>query len=453
MASDAQWQAPSNPCEAAGLLAEPHADPVGAVGTGAAPAFGASCRSLFSIDFDRWIFINHGAFGGVLRCAALEAEAWRRRCEAQPLLFLDRELFPQLVRVMRELAAFVGCEARDLALLPNATTGLNTVIQSLRGRVGPGDALFSLDIGYGSVKKMLGVVAEQTGAEHVELAVRLPLSRPEELVEQVSAAMPPNARFAVFDAVTSNTAIVLPIGQLVELCHSRGVEVLVDGAHALGMLPLDLQQLGADYFVANCHKWLCAPRGSAFLHVQRRHQPHVRPLVTSHGHGSGFVSEFIWDGCRDYAPLLGVSAALRAWRTLGPQRVRAHQRQLLAAATDALMLAWGTGLLVPLSMCGSMALVELPPGCLAASRGQSTDSRSSQAKQGAEAAAATSADAKFVQDMLHHNHAVESPVKCIGGQLYVRISVHIYNELADYERLAAAVLRIAAQQEEEPGAS
>ncbi|KAL4425559.1 hypothetical protein ABPG75_009575 [Micractinium tetrahymenae] len=456
MASDALWHPPPNPCQGAGLATEPEADP--ATPARADPAtrsFGASCRSLFSIDFDRWTFINHGAFGAVLCCAALEAEEWRRRCEAQPLLFLDRELFPQLLRVMRELADFVGCQARDLALLPNATTGLNTVIQSLRGRVDPGDALFSLDIGYGSVKKMLAVVAEQTGAEHVELAVQLPLSSPEEVVEQVAAALPPNTRFAVFDAVTSNTAILLPICQLVELCQSRGIEVLIDGAHALGMLPLDLQHLGADYFVANCHKWLCAPRGSAFLHVQRRHQPHVRPLIVSHGLGSGFVSEFIWDGCRDYAPLLGISAALRASRTLGPESVRGYQRRLLAEATEAVVLAWGTGLLVPLSMCGSMALVELPPGCVAASRAAAAagSAGGSVAARAPDPAPPTSADAKYVQDMLHYGHSVECPVKCIGGRLYVRISVHIYNEAADYERLAAAVLHIAGQRAAEHAAS
>ncbi|PRW58839.1 L-cysteine desulfhydrase 1 isoform X2 [Chlorella sorokiniana] len=442
MAADPAWQPPPNPCEAA---------------AGELPApgeLGAAARRHFLIDFDSWTFINHGAFGGALRCAQQEAEAWRRRCEAQPLFFLDRELFAQLVRVMRELAAFAGCRPQDLALLPNATTGLNTVVQSWRGRLGPDDALFSLDIGYGSVKKMLAVVAEQTGAQHVEMAVQLPLSRPEELVAQVAAALPANAKLAVFDAVTSNTAIVLPIWELVQLCHSRGVQVLIDGAHAPGQLPLDLEELGADYFVANCHKWLCAPRGSAFMHVRPEHQRHVRPLIVSHGYGSGFVSEFIWDGCRDYAPLLAISAALRALRQLGPEAAQAHQRQLLAAAVDCLVAAWGTGTLVPLSMCGAMALVELPPGCTTAA--QSAGAGDSTAAAAAAAAAAggksggrcssssaTSADAKWVQDTLHYQHRIECPVKCVGGRLYVRISAHIYNELADYERLAAAVRSMA----------
>ncbi|KAL4860004.1 putative L-cysteine desulfhydrase 1 [Chlorella vulgaris] len=425
MASNPGWQPPPNHCQ----------QEVCWTGT----AFGATCRSQFFIDFDRWTFLNHGAFGAVLRCAHEEADAWRRRCESQPLRFLDRELFAQLVRVMGELAAFVGCQRQDLVLLPNATTGLNVVIQSLRGRIGPGDVLFHLDVGYGSVKKMLQVVAGQTGAQVVQHTVQLPLSSPSQLVGQAAAALPEGTRLAVFDAVTSNTAIVLPIQELVQLCHSRDIEVLIDGAHALGMLPLDLRQLGADYFVANCHKWLSGPRGSAMLHVQPKHQRHVHPVIVSHGYGSGFVSALLWDGNRDYAPLLAVSAALRAWQQLGSDAVRQYQRKLLRQAVELLTQAWGTGTLVPLHMCGSMALVQLPGHCLPAASLQNLSP--AEAPSGRDFAAApssaTSADAKHVQDALYRL-AIECPVKCIGGKLFVRISVHIYNELDDFEKLAAA---------------
>lgn len=208
-------------------------------------------------------------------------------------------------------------------------------------------------------------------------------------------------------------------------CHKRAsfhLQVLIDGAHALGMLPLDLNTLAADYFVSNCHKWLCAPRGSAILWVAPQHQRHIRPLIISHGFGAGFTSDFIWDGCRDYAPILGVSAALRFWAALGPDRVRAYMTSLLAQAVQLLTAAWGTGTLVPLSMCGSMALVGLPPGLVAAPPSK-----------------ADPADAKFVQDLLYANHRVECPVKCIQGTLYVRISAAPYNVPEDYRQLLAAV--------------
>eukprot|EP00887_Chlorella_sp_A99_P000749 scaffold5.g749.t1 len=464
------WRPPTNPC----AVAPPRPPPAfGAAMRSQASAgavvrrarrrflidFGSIGRILsfflsllqFLIDFGSWCFLNAGAFGGVLRPAHEEASAWRARCEAQPLAFLDRELFPQLVRVLAELARLLGCSPADLALLPNATTGLSTVLSSWRGRLGPGDAVFSLDIGYGSV------LCEATGTQGVEARVALPVTGGGQLVRQVAEALPPSARLAIFDAVTSNTAVVLPIRELVSLCHSRGVEVLIDGAHAPGMLELDLTQLDADFFVANCHKWLCAPRGSACLWVNPRHRGRVRPLVTSHGHGSGFSSEFIWDGCRDYAPLLGISAALRFWEAVpgGWAAVRAYQRRLLADAVDLLARAFGTAssggdggsgdtgpTLVPLSMCGSMALVRLPDGAAAAAAAAGSSNGAPAAGPPPAGSAATSADAKWVQDTLHHQFRIECPVKCVGGHLYVRISAAVYNELGDYQRLADAVLSI-----------
>ncbi|GIL54670.1 hypothetical protein Vafri_10411 [Volvox africanus] len=505
--------------------------------------FGEPCRQLFMIDFTTWTFINHGAFGAVCRAAHQESNQWREHCESQPLRFLDRELFPHMVRVMREMADFIGADPRDLVLVPNATTGLNVAIQAAGLR--PGDTMYMLNIGYGSVKKMAQAASaaaagrgagtapgsgptpapgagsssgEAPGGINVVYGeVTFPLSSPRDIVDLVAATMPPDTRLAVFDSVTSNTALVLPVSELTRLCKSRGVQVLIDGAHALGQLHLDLQrgicgdtyhdsgssssssgtkgdgdetrsiqQVGSsataaasstaanveavdiaaatatatatdvaaaadvavsagprgsvpgnlvspqlncipDYFVTNCHKWLCAPRGSAVLWVASNRQACVRPLVVSHGSGCGFTSDFIWDGCRDYAPYLATSSALALWRLLGPPRVRSYCRGLLREAVALLTARWGTTMLAPsFQMCACMALVELP-------------------RQGlVETEPATSTDAKYVQDLLHHVHAVECPVKCIQGRLYVRISVHIYNILADYERLAEAVDRIAA---------
>ncbi|GIL80140.1 hypothetical protein Vretifemale_9315 [Volvox reticuliferus] len=211
---------------------------------------------------------------------------------------------------------------------------------------------------------------------------------------------------------------------------ATGADAASDAAEGTGQVPGNVAapepHCVPDYFVTNCHKWLCAPRGSAVLWIAPNRQACVRPLVVSHGSGCGFTSDFIWDGCRDYAPYLATSSALALWRRLGPPRVRAYCRGLLKEAVAVLTRRWGTDLLAPsLEMCGCMALVELPGGL-------------------AETKPATSTDAKYVQDLLHHVYAVECPVKCIQGRLYVRISVHIYNILADYERLAEAVEQIAA---------
>ncbi|KAG1675643.1 hypothetical protein FOA52_002352 [Chlamydomonas sp. UWO 241] len=361
-----------------------------------------------------------------------------------------RQLFPHVVRVMRELGDVVGASLADLVLVPNATTGLNVAIQAAGLR--PGDALYMLDIGYGSVKKMALAAAASVAAESVadpggvgglEIVVgrvALPASTPDEMVALVAATMPAHTRLAVFDAVTSNTALALPIEALVALCKERGVPVLIDAAHAPGQLPVNISSLSPDFYVANCHKWLAGPRGSAFLWVAPAQQARVRPLVVSHGSGCGFVSDFIWDGCRDYAPYLGLSSALRMWDALGRARCRAYCSALLADALAALSAAWGGGArtLAPPAMCGpSMACVRLPDAC-----GAPAAAAGAGAGGGSGAPLLTSADAKAVQDLLHHHHRVECPIKCIQGALYARISVQIYNELADYERLSDAVLDI-----------
>ena len=260
----------------------------------------------------------------------------------------------------------------------------------------------------------------------------------------------PRTRLVILDSVTSNTALCLPLSRLIRSCRARcacsdaavaallespldrlrpayfvdalcwarhgarqaltfctqavhhclrvyrcpGVQVLVDGAHALGQLPVDLQELGADFFVSNCHKWLCAPRGSAILWVKRACQDGFLPLVKSHGHGEGFTSDFIWDGvrhcllhvlvcqtahsepsdrpaqltpvraagCRDYSTYLAVAGALAWWRTHGPDEVRLYCRTLLSEAVAMLTHAWGTQPLAPLDLCAFMACVELPTG-------------------------------------------------------------------------------------------
>lgn len=225
--------------------------------------------------------------------------------------------------------------------------------------------------------------------------------------------------------------------------------MLIDAAHAAGMLPIDILGLAPDYYVSNCHKWLCGARGAGFLYAAPSAQAGLRPAVTSHGSEGGFVSRFIWDGCRDYSPALAVGTALRWWRSLGdvPASVagcgdneaccdprllahsgdggaeaRTYMYSLLRTAADSLSRRWGTTGFAPASMTAAMTLVGLPTG-------------------GAlpEAGSATSADAKYVQDLLHHKYSVEAPIKCVHGTLYVRISAHVYNTCADYDQLADAV--------------
>ena len=416
-------------------------------------ALGAAARPHFLVDFTRWTFLNHGAFGATARLPFEAAQRWRLHCESQPLVHFDRELFPHSVHAIRQMARVLRAAPTDVVLAANATTALNAVIFSTP--LAPGEAVFSLSICYGSVKTMLRLRAAQTGAQFVDAEVRFPLARGgDDVVDLVARTLPANAKLAVFDTVTSNTAVVLPIAQLARACLARcpNIRILVDGAHSLGApLPLDVPALGVHFFVSNCHKHLCSPRGVAVLWAHPSHRGALRPLVVSHGTGAGFTSDFIWHGCADYAPVLSTTLTLRWWRAVGEARAHEYMRGTLAAGVSALLARWQTHTLVPLEMCSNMALVRLPsdeppPGGddVPHATGGGPASRADvnellQRQPPAADGGATSADAKEWQDWLHFAAAVEVPVKCIQGHLYVRISAHIYNEPRDYEILARAV--------------
>ena len=415
--------------------------------------FGTAARAQFLLDFETWTFVNHGAFGAAAKLPFEAAHQWRRHCEQQPLLHIDRLLFPHIVHSTRALAAHLGARPSDVVFGPNATTLLNAVIFS--APLAPGDVVYSLSVGYGSVKKMLKLAASEAGAHWLEVDVRFPVTTPAELVELVRCTLPLESKLAVFDAVTSNTALALPVAELAAAVKAACPDcaVLIDAAHALGTAPqLDIPQLGVDFWVSNCHKHLCSPRGCAVLWAAPHARAALRPVVVSHGTGSGFTSDFIWDGCRDYAPVLAIPHTLRWWAAVGMDRAVAYMRATLAAGVKALLAKWQTHTLVPAAMSApTMALVRLPAD--AHPHGDTTAERGRQSPTEVAAEAllarsppsddgpATSADAKGWQDALFGRH-VECPVKCIQGRLYVRISCHIYNTVDDYTRLGDAVLAI-----------
>ncbi|XP_072178811.1 uncharacterized protein [Diadema setosum] len=367
-------------------------------------------------------FLNHGAFGATLRDALDVAQQWQRYVERQPLRFFDREVLPHMAYITRRLAKFVGSDATGIVLVPNVTTAINAVIRSIPFQ--KGEKIFCLDTTYGAVKKLLKHTAEVMNLVYQEERLKLPLTSNQEILDLISSKLSKGTRLAVFDHIPSNAAFIMPVKQIVKLCHEKGVPVLIDGAHALGTLPLDMRDLNADYYTANAHKWLCNPKGCAFLYARRELRAVTRPLVISHGFGSGFSSEFIWSGLRDYSPFLALHTVLDFWQAQGVDRMRDKMHSLLVEAAVLLVKSWDTGLLAPLDMCGSMALVRLPQ----------------------EFSANKTVDysvAESIQNELYHRYNIEVPVKALKGALYVRISSHIYNEPSEYKKLDAAILDMA----------
>jgi isopenicillin-N epimerase len=328
----------------------------------------ASLRSHWSLD-PEVRFLNHGSFGACPTAVLQQQSELRARLEAEPVRFLHREIEPLLDEARAALAAFLDADADDVAFVTNATTGVNTVLRSLR--FAPGDELLTTDQEYNASRNALEYAASRWGAKVVVAKLPWPIPSADALVDAVLAHVTPRTRLLLVDHVSSQTAVVMPVARLIAALRERGVETLVDGAHAPGMLPLSLRSLGAGYYTGNCHKWLCAPKGAAFLHVRRDLQPALKPLSVSHGHNSGrtdrsqFRLDFDWTGTHDPSAFLCVPHAIRVVGGLvpggWPEVMRSNHEKALAARRylcDRLKVTPDC----PEDMVGSMATVRLPDG-------------------------------------------------------------------------------------------
>lgn len=315
-----------------------------------------------------------------------------------------------------------------MALTQSATVGLNSSISSALRHCPDGTSILQLEIGYGAVKKMVAAYAERERRGLGVLTCPVDFERYDDLVGQVSRFLDAQPQrkvsVAIFDHITSNAGCELPIAELARACKERGVgAVIIDGAHGPGQVhPLRLGEMAdVDVYVGNLHKWMCLPRGAAFVHARGQGAlggGRLRSVITSHGSGEGLSSEFVFDGNRDYAAALSIPEAINWFEA--DDGIAERNSVLAARAAELLTSAWGTDTLVHACHYRSMVTVRLPE--LFPDHPQKT-----------------SAHSKTIQDRLHFEHRIEVPVKLIGGKLYLRISAHVYNTIDDYHRLREAV--------------
>lgn len=370
-------------------------------------------------------FLNHGSFGSCPRPVVEAQRRWQELLERQPVRFLVRDLEGFLDEARATLARFVGAQPDNLVFVPNATTGVNTVLRSLTAQ--PGDEWLVTDQAYNASRNALDAAAARAGAAVRVASVPFPLGSEEDCVQPVLAAVTPRTTLALLDHVSSQTGLVWPIARLVRALADRGVDTLVDGAHAPGMVPLELEKLGAAYYTGNCHKWICAPKGAAFLHVRADRQERIRPLAISHGANSRrqdrsrFQLEFGWTGTWDPSACLAVEAALGAMAALHPDGWPALMRanhELAVAARILLCEALDVAPPCPEDMLGALASVPLPDG----------------------ARLRPPCAPLFLdplQDILQaHNFEVPVIPWPAWPRRLIRISAQVYNSLPQYRRLA-----------------
>lgn len=286
-------------------------------------------------------YLNHGSLGSC-PVPVLDAQrTWRESMERSPIEFLLRDYLPKVDRVRAVLGALIGADPDDIALVTNATTAVNTVLASLP--FGPGDELLTTNHEYNACLNALEVTAERADARVVKAVVPFPVADPADVVAPIVAAVTERTKLALISHVTSATGVIFPIREIVAELESRGVDVLVDGAHAPALLDLDVTGIGAAYYAATCHKWVCSPKGTGLLHVRRDKQAQIRPLVISHGTNddrssrSLFRREFDWQGSNDPCGFLAIPTAIEtlaglAEGGLAGLRQRNHELTLQATA-------------------------------------------------------------------------------------------------------------------------
>jgi isopenicillin-N epimerase len=375
-------------------------------------AFGAPARRKFPLEAGVF-FLNHGSFGAAPHVVLRAAERWRREMEANPDRFM-REVLPAALRgAAVRLAKTLKVDSDHLAFIENATSGANAVLRSLAFR--RGEEILLTSHSYGAVRQAARYVSARTGARVVEARMPFPVSRDADLVEPIRERLSRRTRLVVLDHIASPTGVVFPVRRLAALARRAGARVLVDGAHAPGQLTLDIPSLGVDWYVGNCHKWLFAPRGCAFLWAKKGE---VHPLSISHGYRKGFAAEFDWTGTRDFSPWLAVPAALDFLQAARPARVRQHNHALVTQAARMLANAWGEPLGGPAEMHANMMCIRLPR----------------------EVGPALPFRARLLA-----KHRLVVALMEVDGTAWCRISAQIYNTASDYDRLRDAVLQEASR--------
>jgi isopenicillin-N epimerase len=298
-------------------------------------------RSLFLLDPDL-IYLNHGSFGACPKPVFEAYQRWQRELERRPMDILGRRMEELMIEARTALAEYLHCAPDEVVYFPNPTTAINMVARCLD--LADGDEVLSTDHEYGAMDRTWRFICGKRGARYVRQPIPLPMRTAEEFVERMWQGFSERTKVVYISHITSQTALTFPVEEICRRAREAGVLSIVDGAHVPGQLPLDLSAVGADIYTAACHKWLCAPKGSAFLYARREVQPMLEPLVVSWGweaeepSASQYVDHHEWQGTRDPSAFLAVPAAIEFQRQHDWEAVR-ERCHLLARKTRDRVLA------------------------------------------------------------------------------------------------------------------
>lgn len=376
-------------------------------------------RAFFFID-PHVTFLNHGSFGATPKPVMRIYQKWQRFSEVQPVQFYARQSSGLLFESRRDLSQIVKTDPANLVFIPNATTGMNIIGRSLS--LSPGDVLLTTDHEYGAIDKTWDYLSRKSGFKVKVRKIHMPISDNDQIISSVFDKIPTNVKALSLSHVTSPTALVFPVKEICKKARELGIISIIDGAHAPGQIELNLDELGCDFYVGNLHKWLCAPKGSAFLYVHPRFQSIIEPFIVSWGWAtksdqSRFINYLEWTGTRDISSYLSVQSAIdfHQKHIQGKPQNTCHQ---LAVETQRAM----TGLfgISPLTLNPDAFICQMGSSILPSDR-VSPDN---------------------LKALLYSKYHIEIPIIAWGKQILIRYSYQIYNSDADMEKLIAALRKI-----------
>ncbi len=379
-----------------------------------------SLKDLFQLD-PKVIFLNHGSFGATPKEVFEVYQDWQRRLEHQPVKFLGREVQGRLTEAREALGSYLNADKDDLIFVPNATTGVNIVARSLKLKAG--DEVLASDHEYGACNNTWTYLGQRQGFSYMYAGVPLPVRSAEEMLTSFWQAVTPKTKVIFLSHITSPTAVTFPIAEICKRARAEGILTVIDGAHAPGQLPLDMQAIGADFYTGNCHKWMCSPKGAGFLHVRGEHQDRIEPLVVSWGWsakpqdslGSAFLDNYAWHGTQDFSAYLSVPAAIEFQQKYNWIKVREQCHELLKDALEKLRELTGLeSAYASDSLYQQLAISPLPK----------------------------IADLNAFKNKLYDDYQIEIPLTEYKDKQFVRISVQGYNTAEDLDALVFALSKI-----------
>ncbi len=380
-------------------------------------------KNHFLLDPDV-VFLNHGSFGATPKPVFAAYQEWQRRLERQPVYFISHELWDHLADARQQLGDYVGVPARDLVFIPNSTFGLNVVARSLQ--LGPGDEVLTTNHEYGACDNVWHFLSQKLGFRYIQQPIALPVVSADDIVAQLWQGVTPHTRFIFLSHITSATALTFPLAEICRRARAAGILTIIDGAHAPGQLPLDLPAIAPDFYFGNTHKWLCSPKGSAFLYARPDQQSLIEPLVVGWGWGEGrtltFGSNFLdytqWLGTNDVSAYLAVPDAIQFQEDHNWTAVRAQCHTLLSQTMQQIGELTGLpSIYPPDSYAGfyhQMATIPLP-----------------QLK-----------NTEAFKAALYQAYKVEVPLITWNGRHFIRVSIQAYNTPQDVEVLLDALAKL-----------